>query len=546
MAPVSTKNVEIPAFEATELDSIAPMCRRARAKFDSHETKDVEWRKIQLRKLYWAIEDFTPKMVAAMMQDFGKSEYEVILSEIMFIKNDCMFFLEKLDEFTKDESAPDVPLAFRPNNVKVRKDPLGTVLIIAPYNYPIQLLLCPLVGAIAAGCTAVLKPSELTPAVAMVTREMIESRLDPDAYAVVNGAVPETSTLLNEKWDKIFYTGGLTVGKIIAKKAAETLTPVTLELGGMNPAFVTRSADLRLAAKRLLWGKSMNAGQVCLSQNYVLVERPVVDEFITQLKRAHTEFFPTGARESDLSRVVNERHWLRLKAMLDESKGRIVVGGQMDRETRFMEPTAVLVDSTEDSMMTQESFGPIFAIMPFDDLAAAIKIAARVDPTPLALYTFGNNAENNKVLREMKSGGASINDSFAHGSIHTVAFGGVGTSGTGSYRGKASFDTFTHFRIIAKTPSWMESLLRPRYMPYRMAELRRLAMLTAKTPNFDRNGKVIRGLRYWASFLFTLGGGCFKAIVAKWLACAVVIYIVVYGFVMPERLVPIVRAIWNY
>ncbi|KAL8392562.1 hypothetical protein RB595_002668 [Gaeumannomyces hyphopodioides] len=539
MASASAKNVEIPAFEATALDSIAPTCRMVRSKFESHETKDVEWRKVQLRKLYWAIEDFTPKMVAAMMQDFGKSEYEVILSEIMFIKNDCMYFLDKLDEFTKDESAPDVPLTFRANNIKVRKDPLGTVLIIAPYNYPIQLLLCPLVGAIAAGCTAVIKPSELTPAVAMVTREMIESRLDQDAYAVVNGAVPETSALLDEKWDKIFYTGGLSVGKIVAKKAAESLTPVTLELGGMNPAFVTRSADLRLAAKRLLWGKTMNAGQVCLSQNYVLVERPAVDEFIAQLKRAHTEFFPDGARGSDLSKVVNERHWLRLKAMLDESKGRIVVGGQMDRETRFMEPTAVLVDSIDDSMMTQESFGPIFAIMPFDDLATAIKTAARVDPTPLALYTFGNDTENSKVLREMKSGGASINDSFAHGSIHTVAFGGVGTSGTGSYRGKASFDTFTHFRIVAKTPSWMESLLRPRYMPYRMSELRRLAMLTAKRPNFDRNGKVIRGLAYWVSFVLTLGGGGFKVVVVKWLALAVVAFIGIYT---PARLVPIVAA----
>lgn len=396
MAPTSAKNVEIPAFEATALDAIAPTCARIRSKFDSHQTKDVEWRKTQLRKLYWAIEDFSPKMVAAMMQDFGKSEYEVVLSEIMFIKNDCMFFLDRLDEFAKDEPAPDVPLTFRATNIKVRKDPLGAALIIAPYNYPFQLLLCPLVGAIAAGCTAVLKPSELTPAVAMVTREMIESRLDRDAYAVVNGAVPETSALLDEKWDKIFYTGSSMVGKIIAKKAAENLTPVTLELGGRNPAFVTRGADLRLAAKRLLWAKTMNAGQVCLSQNYVLVERPVVNEFIAQLKRVHAEFFPGGARHSELSKVVNERHWLRLKAMLDETKGRIVVGGQMDRETRFMEPTAVLVDSTDDSMMTQESFGPIFAIMPFDDLAGAIKTAARVDPTPLALYTFGSDAENNK------------------------------------------------------------------------------------------------------------------------------------------------------
>jgi beta-apo-4'-carotenal oxygenase len=282
--------------------------------------------------------------------------------------------------------------------MRIRKEPLGAVLIIGPYNYPLHLLLCPLVGAIAAGCTAVLKPSELTPASAMICAELIK-RLDQGAYAVVNGAVPETTALLDEKWDKIFYTGGAQVGAIIAKKAAETLTPVCLELGGKNPAFVTKNANLALAARRLLWSKTVNAGQVCMSQNYVLVEKEVVSSFIEHLKNAFKDFFPNGAKASpDLSRVVNARHFQRLKKMLDNTKGEIVLGGHMDESELFMEPTAVLVDSMDDSMIQEESFGPIFSIYPVHSLDQALNIANNVHRTPLTLFSFGSKAENQRGM----------------------------------------------------------------------------------------------------------------------------------------------------
>src|SRR3569833_1356029 len=397
----SAKNTaQVPAFEATAIESIPETCATIRSSVRSNKTKDLEWRKVQLRKLYWALTDFSQMIFAAFEQDLKKSEYEATLTEINMVQNACMFMLEHLDKFAKDEylGSPHVPLPFSLAGFRTRKEPLGAVLIIGTYNYPLYLCLCPLVGAIAAGCTAVVKPSEGAPAVAMAMRALLEARLDRTAFAVVNGGVPATTALLDQKWDKIFYTGSTQVGTIIARKAAETLTPVTLELGGRNPAFVTKNANLQLAAKRLLWSKTMNAGQTCVSQNYVLVERDVVDDFIRELKVAFKGFFPNGVRDSDLVKIINERQFLRMKKMLDETKGKIVLGGQMDQESLFIEPTAELVSSVDDSMMKDESFGPIFSIYPFSTLSEAIDIANTVEPTPLALYSQGTKAENERGM----------------------------------------------------------------------------------------------------------------------------------------------------
>lgn len=385
--------VDIPAFTPTSVDSIPATCSAVRAGFRTLKTKDLEYRKVQLRKLYWGIKDHGTQLEEALMRDLRKSAYESRFAEIDWTANDCMYMLDNLDKFAKDEY-PDVPFVFKTNKVRIHKEPLGSALIIGTYNFPFMLTVVPLVGAIAAGCTAVLKPSEGAPNVAMVIKQIVESCLDPEAYRVVNGAVPETTALLDQKWDKIFYTGSANVARIICKRAAENLTPVTLELGGRNPAFVTRNADLKLAAKRLLWAKTLCAGQVCLSQNYVLVERETVDEFIKQLNAASKQAFPQGAKASpDLCRVVNERHFLRMKKMVDESKGKIVMGGEMDQSELFIAPTAVLVNSVDDSMMKEESFGPVFCIIPFDNLGDAIDIANNVDPTPLALFGFGTREE---------------------------------------------------------------------------------------------------------------------------------------------------------
>jgi len=394
-------NVKIPEFEATALDVIPKLASNARSTFRSHKTKSLEWRLVQLRKLYWAMEDFKPQLLAALEKDLKKCNYEGVLTEVDWVKNDAMFMIKHLHTFAKDQKlgAPDVPPTYSMMKFRIKKEPLGAVLIIGPYNYPVQLLLAPLVGAIGAGCTAVLKPSELTPNCAMVVKELVEKTLDPNAFSVVNGAIPETNALMNEKWDKIMFTGSAQVGSIIAKKAAETLTPVCLELGGKNPAFVTKNANLALTARRLMWGKTLNAGQVCMSQNYVLIDKDIVPTFIEFLKEAYKEMFPNGAKASpDLCRIVNARHFHRIKKMLDETKGKIVMGGSMDESELFIEPTAVLVDDMNDSMMKEESFGPIFSIFPVHSLDQALSIANAVHRTPLTLFSFGSKAENNKGM----------------------------------------------------------------------------------------------------------------------------------------------------
>lgn len=268
------------------------------------------------------------------------------------------------------------------------------------FNFPLQLSIGPLVGAISAGCTAILKPSEQSPNTAAVMQKIIEEYLDPESYKVVQGGVPETTALLEQKWDKIFYTGSATVGTIIAKKAAETLTPVTLELGGRNPAIVTKHADPRLAARRLLWAKTLNAGQVCVSQNFTLIDRELLPAFVKELKVALEEFYPNGAQKSpDFGRIVNQRQFQRIKKMVDDTKGKILIGGTMDEADLFIEPTVIQVDSLDDSTIKDESFGPLLPILPVTDLDEAIKIANEVDETPLGIYPFGTKEENEKGLQ---------------------------------------------------------------------------------------------------------------------------------------------------
>lgn len=310
-----------------------------------------------------------------------------------------------------------------------------------------------------------LKPSESAPCAAAIVQKVIEESLDSSSYAVVQGAVPETTALLNEKWDKIFYTGGYAVAKIIAKKAAETLTPVTLELGGKNPAIVTKSADMRLAARRLLWGKTVNAGQVCVSQNYTLIDESVLQSFLAEMKKALAEFYPNGVKASpDYGRVINKRQFDRLQKMLSSTKGRVLLGGNVDEAELFMEPTVVQVDSKDDPLLADESFGPLIPLLPVKDLDTAIRIANEVSGTPLGVYPFGSKAETDRILNETRSGGATVNDAFFHASIPTLPFGGVGESGQGSYRGRASFECFSHRRSVVTTPGWMESLLAVRYV----------------------------------------------------------------------------------
>ncbi|KAF8864936.1 aldehyde dehydrogenase [Acephala macrosclerotiorum] len=515
-------STKLEPFVATPIDLIPSIVNLCRTTFSSQKTKPIAYRLVQLRKLYWGIVDNSEALVEACKKDLGKPSFETYISEIDWCKNDIMFVTKNLAKWMKDEKAPDIPLANSLLNPKIRKEPLGTVLIIGAYNFPLQLSIGPLIGAIAAGCTAVLKPSEVSPASAMVMKNIVEKYLDPNAFAVANGGVPETSALLNEKWDKIFYTGSANVGTIIAKKAAETLTPVCLELGGRNPAIVTKNADARLAARRLLWGKFHNAGQVCISQNYIMVERDILPAFVEQLEIAIKEFFPKGQKASpDFARIVNNRHFHRIKKMLDETRGKILVGGEMDEAENFIELTVVQVEDIKDSMIVDESFGPLMPLLAVDSVEEAIRNANAVHSTPLGLYPFGNKKETDKILSEVTSGGATVNDAFFHGSIPTLAFGGVGDSGQGAYRGKASFDTFTHRRSVVQTPGWMEKLLDVRYPPYD-GKLKKFRQMSEMKPNFDREGREIKGVGYWLGLVFSLGGESLKGALFRWAVVALI------------------------
>jgi beta-apo-4'-carotenal oxygenase len=394
---MATKMQAIPAFEPTSIDDIPVIANTLKQTYRTNRTKDLDYRITQLRKLYWAIADNAPLIEEALYKDLRKSKYEANISEIDWAKAECMTLIKNIKKWAKDEPMVNVPITFWAMGHRIRNEPLGLVLIIGAYNYPIQLSLPAVAGAIAAGNCVVLKPSESSPHSAMVLKKIFEESLDPECYAVINGNVPETKRVLDVKWDKISFTGGKKIGTIVAQKAAETLTPVLLELGGCNPAFVTKNANIKLAARRLLFHKALNAGQVCLSHNYILVERSILSQFIGALNSQYKTFMPQGARTSpDYARIVNQGQFQRIKKMLDNTKGKIVLGGTVDESDLFIEPTAVLVDDIEDSMMVEESFGPIFSIMPFNSLDEAIDIANKVDPTPLSLFTFGSDAENKK------------------------------------------------------------------------------------------------------------------------------------------------------
>ncbi|KAK5116998.1 hypothetical protein LTR62_006719 [Meristemomyces frigidus] len=505
---------DLPPFTPTPEPDVAAKHERVVSKFSTHTTRPLEYRRKQLQQLYWGIKDAEGLLNQALQLDLGKSAFESYISEVGWCLNDTLFMLENLEKWMKDESAEDQSLTNKLMKPMIRKDPLGAVLIIGTWNFPINLTIGPLIGAIAAGCTAVIKPSEVSTNCSRVMQHIIEQSLDPEAYQCVQGGIPETTAALKLKWDKIFYTGNANVAKIIAKAAAEHLTPVTLELGGRNPAIVTKNADTRLAARRLLWAKLFNAGQLCISHNYTMVDKEVLPAFLAHLGQALQDFQPQGAKDNaDYSRMVSQKQWSRVKSMLDNTKGKIIYGGATDESALFIEPTVIQVDSMDDALLTDESFGPLIPILPVIDLDEAIRTANTIHATPLALYTFGSKAENAKVLSQTRSGGASMNDSLFHASLPTMAFGGVGDSGTGAYRGKSSFDCFTHRRSITTTPGWMESLLSVRYPPYTDKKLKQMKGMGDLPVTFDRQGRVKGGMVWW---VLGLGGKGWGSAGTRW------------------------------
>ncbi|AHF09330.1 aldehyde dehydrogenase [Dehalobacter restrictus] len=428
--------------------------------FFSGKTRPVEFRISALRKLQRALRENEDGLCTAMMQDFNKPPFETYMTEIGIVLDEIRFHIRHLPRWSRERKVR-TPLSQFHAKSFLSPEPYGVVLIIAPWNYPIHLCLEPLIGAISGGNCAVLKPSAYTPSTSRVLAKIISDIFDPAYITVVEGGRNENQVLLDEKFDSIFFTGSVAVGKTVMEAASKNLTPVTLELGGKSPVIVTETANLRLAAKRIAFGKVLNAGQTCVEPDYLMIHESVRDRFLTEYANALKDFFPSSDM-SDMPVIVNEKHFKRLVGLMDgESKA---IGGGYAEPRRFIEPTVLIDVKPESPIMQEEIFGPILPVMTYTDIETVIEYI-RSHPKPLALYLFtSSKAMEDKILETCSFGGGCINDTIIHLATPHMGFGGVGYSGMGQYHGKLSFDTFTHYRSIVKKSTWLD--LSMRYHPY--------------------------------------------------------------------------------
>ena len=428
----------------------ADVVARLRATFRTGRTKPLSWRREQLTGLRTMLTERSQEFAAALRADLGKSEREVFRTEIGSTVGEIDHTLEHLEEWLRPEPA-EVPERLRPATAWTVHEPLGVVLVIAPWNYPAHLLLAPVVGALAAGNCVVAKPSELAPATSRVIAELLPQFVDIDALAVVEGAVPETTALLEQHFDHIFYTGNGTVGRVVMRAAAEHLTPVTLELGGKSPAFVDQGTDLQTVASRLVATKFLNAGQTCVAPDYVLTDPVTASKLEDALETAVQQAYGDDpAASPEYGRIVNERHFDRLTGLL--GSGRPVVGGEHDRASRYLAPTVLAGVAPDSPAMSEEIFGPILPIVEVADLDEAIAFINDRDK-PLALYAFTDSAATrDRLLAETSSGGVGFGLPLAHLTVSDLPFGGVGESGTGNYHGRYSLETFSHRKAVLDMP----------------------------------------------------------------------------------------------
>lgn len=440
------------------------IAERQRLYFRTGATRDVGFRKQQLNILKAAIRAREQDTIEALKQDLGRAALESFTSEIGVLYHEIDVALKHLRAWAKPERVK-TPLVLFAARSWICKEPYGSALIIAPWNYPFHLALAPLIAAIAAGNCAVVKPSEAAPKTAAVIAELIGACFDPAYVAAVTGGVDETTQLLEQRFDTIFFTGGGHVGRIVYAAAAKNLTPVTLELGGKNPCIVTADADLDVAARRIAWGKFVNAGQTCIAPDYVLVHASVRQALVIRLKTAIAKFYGRDPKQSpDYGRIVNDPHFQRLSVLLGD--GDIIAGGQTDPSTRYIAPTLIGAVGFDSPIMRDEIFGPILPIIPYDDLEQTIATLATL-PKPLAVYFFSaDRAAKDDVLQRLSAGGIAINDTFAQLINFNLPFGGIGDSGTGAYHGKTGFDTFSHAKSIVERATWIDPKLK--YPPYRM------------------------------------------------------------------------------
>ncbi len=455
-------------MENTSTDKIISISLAQKAYFQTGSTLDVGFRKAMLRKFLAAMEKWEDELAEALWTDLHKSYEEAYLTEISIVKAEIKNHIKNVGRWAERKRAR-TPLKLFPSRSYIVKEPLGCSLIISPWNYPVQLLLNPLVGAISAGCTAVLKPSPYVPTVSKVIEDMISQTFESKYIAVVQGNRDVNKTLLELRWDLIFFTGSPSLAKSVMASAAKNLTPVVLELGGKSPCIIDKSADIKVAARRVAWGKTLNSGQTCIAPDYILIHKDVKDAFVKafadEIRNLHGDDIQT---HKHYVRMVNDKAFERVTGYFKD--GDIIYGGRSDAASRFIEPTLIENVALDSPLMTEEIFGPVFPVIALDDInnSFSSKVINFVTSRekPLAFYYFGNESDGWEVIRRTSSGGGCINDVIMHIANENVPFGGVGNSGMGRYHDKDSFEAFSHTRSIISTGTWID--LPFRYMPYKM------------------------------------------------------------------------------
>jgi len=443
--------------------NIPKIIQEQKSYFAAQQTKDISKRKQLLKNLLTEITKREKDVITALYADFKKSEYESLMTETSIVISELRRTIKKINTWAKPQSVMPAFLNF-PSSSKIYKEPYGAVLVISPWNYPYQLAFAPLIGAIAAGNTVVLKPSELTPNTSRITKEIIEAVFDKNHVSVVEGGVDISTELLAQRWDYIFFTGSVTVGKIVAKAAAQFLTPVTLELGGKNPCIIDESANIKLAAKRIVWGKLINGGQTCIAPDYLLIHAAVKDKFVEYYQKEVTKAYGDNPENSkDYPRIINQRNFDRLVIMLENED--ILTGGKTNKEDNYISPTLIDEPSLDSEVMKGEIFGPISPVISYQTAEDINKIISHYEK-PLALYVFTKKKRfANKMIANYSFGGGTINDTTVHFANHNLPFGGVGESGVGAYHGKQTFDVFSHKKGVTKRYNWLD--IPVRYAPYK-------------------------------------------------------------------------------
>lgn len=420
--------------------------------FNTNATKNVAFRKAQLKKLKTVLKQNEALLYEAIFQDFKKSEFDTYSTELSFVYHDISEAIKKVGKWSKVKRARTNLINF-PAKTYVIPEPLGVSLVIGAWNYPYLLSLAPVIAAMAAGNTVILKPSELPSNTSRAMAKIINENFDANYLHVVEGGVTETTALLTEKLDKIFFTGSVPVGKIIYQAAAKNLTPVTLELGGKSPAIITADSNLKMAAKRIVWAKFLNAGQTCISPDYILIDAKVKSAFIHLVKQ-EIEQAEYATNNDNYVQIINEKNLDRLAKMIDPAK--VIIGGEIDKAERCMAPTVMDNVSFDDAVMQEEIFGPIMPIITYEHLNEAIA-KVKSYPKPLSLYVFTKNkTQRARVLNELSFGGGGVNEAIMQITNHHVPFGGVGESGIGAYHGESGFKAFSHYKSVIDKPTWFE------------------------------------------------------------------------------------------